>query len=96
MKQLLLSETEAKLSREVSLELLRQKLKDYPVIVKAICELSFFFPISVNQLMELNVSDVNIKKVFLRLVTYDPIVRWAQTYLCEISKGKGFLKCAML
>jgi integrase len=58
---------ESTLSREESLNLVRHKLKDYPVMIKAIFELCYYSPIFDLQLIQLNVSDININKNFVRV-----------------------------
>jgi len=55
---------QVRLGREELLELIRQKLKDYNVIVRVIFELSYYSSISTLQLIGLNVSDINIKENF--------------------------------
>jgi integrase len=71
MKQLLndseRNENEAKLRRENALDLIKHNLINYPAIFKAIFELSFYTPLSVFQIIDLNISDVNLKKNYITL-----------------------------
>ncbi|KJR44980.1 hypothetical protein UF75_4640 [Desulfosporosinus sp. I2] len=53
--------------RESLLDLIRQQLKDYPVIVRAVFELSYYSPISALQIISLSVSDIHLRENLVKV-----------------------------